>query len=180
MEIEGEQTLSLGRDLVWAALNDAEILKASIPGCERVTTVSGNAWEITLGLTRGSVHTRFRGRLVTTDVNAPEGGTLVFDGDGGAAGALRGTARITLETVSSHSTRLLYVAELHLGGRLARANVGEVERIAAAMLQRFLEVLGATPPVLGSPALQQRKRGTSSAVLSRLRRWLKRPPKQAE
>ncbi len=180
MELEGEYIVPADRELVWAALTDAQMLRACIPSCERVTAVGTNAWEITLSLARGSVHSRFRGRLMTTEVNAPQGGIFVFDGDGGAAGALRGTARLTLEATSAQDTRLIYAAELQLGGRLQRVDAAQVATVVAGIVQRLIDVLECSaPPLLAgmdTASVQTRLRlpRTSARVMSGLRRLFKR------
>ncbi len=180
MEIEGERTVPADRDLVWAALTDAQVLAACIPGCERVTAIGTNAWDIIANLTRGSVQSRFRGRLLTTEVNAPVEGIFVFDGGGGTAGALRGTARITLETLSPYDTRLVYAMELHLGGRLLSADVAQVTAVVAGFFQHLIDALGGTaapaPFLAGTAQVRTRSRllGAPTRVLSGMQRWFKR------
>lgn len=170
MEIEGERTLKVRADVLWAALTDAQVLKRCIPGCERVSLVGPNAWDVQLSVNRGSVNSQFRGRLMTTAVELARGGTFVFDGDGGAAGAVRGTARVTLEPVGEHDTRLAYRCELQLGGRLSRVEVAQIEAVSAQLMHELSLALGcesAPAPQAAAPAL-----ATPPNTLLAFKRWL--------
>ena len=183
MELAGELTVPLDSDWVWAALTDTQMLNACIPGCERVTAIGANAWDIVINVPRGSLQTRFRARLHLTDVQPPHRGTLALDGEGGALGALRGTAQVVLETPQEHETHLTYFAEVNLGGRLARTDPVQVQAVVAEMLKRFADLLACTPEAMAmvaatapttATAIGARQRKASKRVLTGLRRWLRR------
>src|SRR5205085_7307520 len=97
MELQGERLIPASVDATWAALNDPEVLKACIPGCESVTRTGDNEFESLVAVKIGPVSARFKGRVQMTNVNAPTSYTLAFDGQGGAAGFGKGSADVALE-----------------------------------------------------------------------------------
>ena len=143
MELKGERLLPADRDTAWAALTDVEVLKVCIPGCESITATEANTYEIALTAAIGPVKSRFKGRLAMTEIDAPNGYTLAFDGSGGAAGFARGTARVSLAQTAPRETRLTYVAEAQVGGKLAQVGSRLIDAAAGAMSEKFFEAFGA-------------------------------------
>ena len=84
MELTGEQILPLPRERVWAALNDPEILKASVPGCESFERVEDNQFQMVMAATVGPIKARFKGKMVLTDLRPPQSYSMTFEGSGGA------------------------------------------------------------------------------------------------
>src|SRR3546814_3405321 len=84
MELLGEQLISAGRQTVWNALNDPDVLARCVPGCEEITRLSENQLQVRLLVKMGPVRSRFAGTLTLEDINAPQSCSLVFEGTGAA------------------------------------------------------------------------------------------------
>ena len=135
--MKGERELPADRRTAWAALNDTEVLKNCVPGCETFSPVEGNQYEIALTAAIGPVRSRFKGKLEMTDIVAPESYTLKFDGSGGAAGFARGTARVSLAEITPTQTRLSYAVDAQVGGKLAQVGSRLIDAASAAMADQF-------------------------------------------
>src|SRR5215468_10188475 len=96
MEITGEQLIPLPQAEVWRALNDPEILKACIPGCESIERVSDNEYRVAMTAAVGPVKAKFSGKLLLSDLQPPSSYSLAFEGSGGAAGFGKGGAHVSL------------------------------------------------------------------------------------
>jgi carbon monoxide dehydrogenase subunit G len=119
MEVKGEYLIANNREAVWDALNDPEILKACIPGCESLEQISDTEFEAKVTASIGPVKAKFNTSLKLENVRAPESYTLVGSSKGGAAGFGRGSADVTLSE-SDGGTRLNYSADFKIGGKLAQ------------------------------------------------------------
>jgi len=97
MELTETHTLPVPQQQTWDALNDTQILRACIPGCESIDPDGENAYLVALSAAVGPVKARFKGRMQLTDIDAPNTYTIVFEGQGGAAGFAKGNARVNLE-----------------------------------------------------------------------------------
>ena len=133
----GERTLPADRRTAWAALNDVEVLKSCVPGCESITPLESNQYEIALTAAIGPVRSRFKGKLEMTDIVAPEGYTLKFDGSGGPAGFARGAAQVALTEAAPAQTRLAYTVDAQVGGKLAQVGSRLIDAASAAMADQF-------------------------------------------
>jgi carbon monoxide dehydrogenase subunit G/alkylhydroperoxidase family enzyme len=120
LELTGERTLPVSRDIAWHALNDTESLKSAVPGCESLTASGENAFDVAVNAAIGPVKARFKGRLELADVQAPESYSLRFDMQGGAAGFSRGDARVKLEAIDANTTRMTYAVNASIGGKIAQ------------------------------------------------------------
>src|SRR5258706_5993813 len=139
MELKGERLLPADRATAWAALNDIEILKLCIPGCESIAATAGGQYEIAVMAAIGPVKARFKGKMEMADVDAPNGYTLKFDGSGGQAGFARGEAKVALAVVDATSTMMTYVATAQIGGKLAQIGSRLVDAASAATADKFFE-----------------------------------------
>lgn len=119
MEITGEYQLASSREQVWAALNDPEMLKKCIPGCESLEQVSATELNAKVMAAIGPVKARFLTKLTLEDLNPPESYTLVGESKAGAAGFGRGSARVSLSE-NDAGTLLSYSADFKVGGKLAQ------------------------------------------------------------
>ena len=119
MDITGEIFIPLTRNVVWAALNDADILKASIQGCETLDWTSETTLEATVSAKIGPVKAKFRGNIELLNVRPLEGYTLTGQGKGGAAGFAKGSADVKLKDQDG-GTFLTYEAKAGVGGKLAQ------------------------------------------------------------
>ena len=137
MEMTGERMLPADRRTAWAALNDVEVLKSCVPGCESITPLEDNHYEIALTAAIGPVRSRFKGKLEMADVVAPESYTLKFDGSGGPAGFARGAAKVALTEAAPAQTKLAYTVDAQVGGKLAQVGSRLIDAASAAMAEQF-------------------------------------------
>ncbi|CAB3764483.1 CoxG family protein [Paraburkholderia humisilvae] len=137
MELTGEQILPLPRERVWAALNDPDILKASVPGCESFERVDDNQFQMVMAATVGPIKARFKGKMVLTDLQPPRSYSLTFEGSGGAAGFGKGGAHVDLVADSDGGTRLVYRSHAQVGGRLAQVGARLIDGVARKMAEEF-------------------------------------------
>ncbi len=152
MELKGERLLVADRATAWAALNDTEILKNCVPGCESITATGENQFEIAMTAAVGPVKARFKGKLALADIDAPNAYTMKFDATGGQAGFARGEARVTLAELSTQQTRLNYVANAQVGGKLAQVGSRLIDAAAGATADKFFEAFSAQLAARTAPA----------------------------
>lgn len=119
MDFTGEERIAAPRDAVWAALNDPEIMRGCIPGCQSIERLSPLEFEATIKVRFSLLSATFHGLLTLSNVDAPKSYTLSAEGKGGLAGFARGSADVVLEE-SGAETILHYRAKAELGGRLAQ------------------------------------------------------------
>ena len=161
MELSETHTLPVSQQRAWDALNDTEILRACIPGCESIDPDGENAYAVVLSASVGPVKARFKGRMLLTDIEAPNSYTIVFEGQGGAAGFGKGNTRVTLEPEGDAATKLSYTATAQVGGKLAQIGSrlvdGAARKIAGEFFKRFGAQVGgdadgSTAPDVGDAA----------------------------
>jgi len=141
MELSETHTLPVSQQRAWDALNNTEILRACIPGCESIDPDGENAYAVVLSASVGPVKARFKGRMLLTDIDAPNTYTIVFEGQGGAAGFGKGNTHVTLEPEGDTATKLTYTATAQVGGKLAQIGSrlvdGAARKIAGEFFKRF-------------------------------------------
>ncbi|MBN8507556.1 MAG: carbon monoxide dehydrogenase subunit G [Burkholderiales bacterium] len=147
MELQGERLISAPLDKTWAALNDPEVLKACITGCESLERTGDDSFGASLAVKVGPVSARFKGNLKLSNVVPPTSYTIHFDGQGGVAGFGKGSADVAL-TAEGAQTRLKYVAKAQVGGKLAQVGSRLVDAAAAKMADDFFSAFEArlAPP----------------------------------
>ena len=136
MDLRGTYLLPCSQYRAWEALNDPELLKASLKGCEKLEKTSDAEFSGTVAAKIGPVSARFSGKMVQTEIDAPRGCKMVFEGQGGVAGFAKGSAHVTLEPEGG-GTRLSYVADTQIGGKLAQMGARLVEGTAKSMADDF-------------------------------------------
>ena len=152
MEMSGEQHIPLPQQRVWEALNDPEILKACIPGCESIDRVSENEYKVAMTAAIGPVKAKFSGKLLLAEMNPPNSYLLAFEGSGGAAGFGKGSAQVTLAPESG-GTLLTYKATASVGGKLAQIGSRLIDGVAKKMADDFFIRFNKTvAPAAASPA----------------------------
>ncbi|MGZ8310314.1 MAG: CoxG family protein [Rhodoplanes sp.] len=136
----GEVQLPAARDAVWAKLNDPEVLRTCIPGCELLDKLSDTEFEAIAVTKIGPVKARWKGKVRLTDLDPPNSYRISGDGEGGIAGFARGGAAISLVDKDG-GTLLSYTAEAQIGGKIAqlgqRLVVGASKKIAAEFFTKF-------------------------------------------
>lgn len=138
MELHGSVTIAAPLDKVWDALNDPEILRQCIPGCEEVEQVAPDELHARVLLKMGPVRARFAGKVKITDVRPQQGYTLNFEGSGGSAGFARGNSVITLQTVGD-ATQLDYTAQASVAGKLGQIGGRLMDASARQLADKFFE-----------------------------------------
>lgn len=145
MDIAGEQLILLPQSKVWDALNDPQILKACIPGCESITQVADNQYAIMMTAAVGPVKAKFTGSLALSDIDPPSSYSLAFTGSGGAAGFGKGGARVALSR-EGNGTKLVYTATAQVGGKLAQVGSRLIDGVAKKMAEEFFARFKAALP----------------------------------
>jgi carbon monoxide dehydrogenase subunit G len=140
MTMTGEVQLSATREVVWAKLNDPDVLKVCIPGCEELIKNSDTEFQAVATTKIGPVKARFKGKVYLTDLNPPNGYKISGEGDGGVAGFAKGGATVAL-TEKDGGTLLTYNVEAHIGGKLAQLGQrlvnGAAKKIADDFFKNF-------------------------------------------
>lgn len=138
MEMSGEYRIPAPREEVWAALNDPEVLQKSIPGAESVNKISDDEFEAVAKAKVGPVSARFKGKVKLTDIDPPNGYTITGEGNGGAAGFAKGSAKVSL-TEADGGTLLAYTVNAQVGGKLAQIGQRFIDSTASRMSQEFFD-----------------------------------------
>ncbi|HVJ43565.1 MAG TPA: SRPBCC domain-containing protein [Dongiaceae bacterium] len=150
MDMTGEYLIAAPRDAVWAALNDPEILKSCIAGCEELVRSADNEFTARVTAKIGPVKAGFGGKVTLSDIDPPNGYTITGEGQGGAAGFAKGSAKVFLQSQNEgRSTRLQYTAAAQIGGKLAQIGSRLVEGSAKKMADEFFAAFAAR---VGAPA----------------------------
>jgi len=136
MDMTGSYEIPAPRDTVWAALNDVEVLKACIPGCEEITKHSDTELEATVSAKVGPVKAKFSGAVTLSEMDPPNGYTISGQGKGGAAGFAKGGAKVKLED-SNTGTKLSYDVNASVGGKLAQIGGRLIDSTAKKMADQF-------------------------------------------
>jgi carbon monoxide dehydrogenase subunit G len=153
MEMNGKQRLPVAQDVVWRALNDPEVLKACIPGCETVDRISDEEYVVTLVAAVGPVRAKFKGRMLLKDLDPPHSYRLAFEGQGGVAGFGKGEAHVSL-VPEGGATVMSYTAKAQVGGKLAQVGSRLIDAAASKISDQFFAAfnqrvapVGASEPV---------------------------------
>jgi len=142
MELQGERLIPSPLDITWAALNDPETLKSCIAGCESLVRTGDDAFAAVLALKIGPVSARFKGNLQMSNIRAPHGYTINFDGQGGVAGFGKGSADVAL-VAEGDQTRLKYSARATVGGKMAQVGSRLIDATAAKITEDFFKAFAA-------------------------------------
>jgi len=153
MTMSGEYQLAVPQETVWEKLNDAETLKACIPGCEQLDKTSPTEFEAVAVTKIGPVKARFKGKVTLSDLDPPNGYTISGQGDGGVAGFAKGGATVKLAPKDG-GTLLSYNVEAQIGGKLAQLGQrlinGVAKKMADDFFQKFAAAVSAPPPTPAS------------------------------
>ncbi len=139
MELEGNRTIAAERSTVWEKLNDAETLKACIPGCEELTGTPEEGFEAVVRQKIGPVRATFRGKVTLSDVVPGESYTITGEGSGGVAGFAKGSADVRLADAEGGGTELSYTVQAKVGGKIAQLGNRLIAGFARKMADQFFE-----------------------------------------
>lgn len=136
MDLRGEYRIPAPQEQVWNALNDPEVLRQSIPGCESLDKVEETVYRAVALVKVGPVKARFTGSIELSDLNPPHSYTITGQGKGGAAGFAKGEARVTLVS-DGRETILTYTVKANVGGKLAQIGQRLIDLTARKMADDF-------------------------------------------
>lgn len=143
MDITGEYLIKAPKDAVWAALNDPEMLKGAIAGCEELVK-DGDGFKATVVAKVGPVKAKFGGRVTLSDLDPPNSYTITGEGQGGAAGFAKGGAKVQLADDPAGGTLLTYTASAQIGGKLAQIGSRLIDGTAKKMAGDFFSAFAAS------------------------------------
>jgi len=150
MDMSGTQRIEAPRETVYAALNDTEMLKQCIPGCETIEKVSDNELKATVKLKIGPMKVSFAGKVTLSDLDPPNGYTITGEGSGGVAGHAKGSAKVALEP-DGEATNLTYTVKADIGGKIAQLGSrlidGTAKKLAGEFFSRLNKVVTGEAPV---------------------------------
>ncbi|MEY4908174.1 MAG: hypothetical protein RL260_1892 [Pseudomonadota bacterium] len=139
MELKGERLIPAPIEQTWAALNDPEVLKGCVIGCDTLERNGDDGFLAQMAVRIGPVSARFKGSLKLTDVNPPTSYTIHFEGQGGVAGHGKGSADVTLAPTDDGQTRLTYLARAQVGGKIAQIGSRLVDAAAGKIADEFFQ-----------------------------------------
>jgi carbon monoxide dehydrogenase subunit G len=156
MNMTGQQRIAEPRQRVWEALNDPQILRASIPGCRSLEKEADDRFTATVEVKVGPIGARFKGAVSLADLAPPNGYTLILQGNGGIAGSIKGSAKVSLSE-DAGGTLISYDVEAQVGGRMAQLGGPIIDatakQLAGKFFSRFGEIVGAAAkPAEPAPA----------------------------
>ena len=167
MDMTGEQHIPATREAVWRALNDPDILRCCIPGCQELTRHSDTEMSAVAVVKVGPISARFQGAVTLSELDPPNGYRIVGEGQGGVAGHARGGALVKLID-DGDGTLLTYVVSAQIGGKLAqlggRMIDASAKSMSAAFFRKFAEEIAS--PTAAAPSAVASPPSTSHAPLS--------------
>jgi uncharacterized protein len=138
MDMTGERRIPVPRQIVWDALNDPEVLKASIPGCESLEKLSDTQMKATASVKLGPISARFNGNVTLSDIIPPTSYQISGEGQGGVAGFAKGGAAVKLAD-EGEATLLNYEVHAQVGGKLAQLGARLIDASAKQMADAFFD-----------------------------------------
>jgi uncharacterized protein len=169
MQMQDRQRIPASKDKVWAALNDPEVLKKCIPGCQSLEMTSPTEMIATVVFKVGPVKATFGGRVTLSDLDPPNSYRIYGEGSGGVAGFAKGGATVNLEAESADVTILHYDVDAQIGGKLAQLGGRLIDstsrKLAGEFFASFGEVVGGTAD---APAEAGVEANAAKSWLSRL------------
>jgi carbon monoxide dehydrogenase subunit G len=160
MDMTGEYRLAAPRSKVWAALNDTEVLKQSIPGCDEIQKTSDTEMTAKVTAKVGPVSAHFGGKVTLSDIDPPNGYRISGEGSGGAAGFAKGGATVKLVD-DGGGTLLTYTVDAHVGGKLAQIGSRLIDATARKMAGDFFTRFAA---IVDAPQAEAAPQAAGAAV----------------
>ena len=138
MEMQGNRLLAITQQQAWDALNDPEVLKTCIAGCDKVERSGENQFTVGVAIKIGPVSAKFSGKIALADMAPPHSYTLSFEGQGGPAGFGKGSAKVQL-TPTAAGTDLSYSVQASVGGKIAQLGQRLIDGVAKSMAEDFFK-----------------------------------------
>ncbi|MET0285869.1 MAG: carbon monoxide dehydrogenase subunit G [Polyangiales bacterium] len=149
MQMTGQERIAASRQHVWEALDNPDMLKRSIPGCQSITREDDGRLRTIAEIKIGPIGARFNALVARTEVNAPNSFTMTIEGQGGTVGFVKSGAKVRLSDDASGGTLLSYDVDAEVGGRLAQLGGPMLDATAKTLAARFFKQLSAN---IGAPA----------------------------
>jgi uncharacterized protein len=165
MEMKGEQLIPAPQQVVWDALNDPEVLRACVPGCESIEKSGDNEYQVLMVARVGPVSAKFKGKLTLADINPPSSYSISFEGQGGAAGFAKGSAQVKLSSEGAH-TKLSYEVKANVGGKLAQIGSRLVDAAARKVADDFFRNFNQKAASVQHPGSEAHEEDHAAAVSS--------------
>lgn len=168
MDMQGSRQLAVTREQAWDALNDPEILKRCITGCEKFELTAENTYAIVVAIRIGPVSARFNGKVTLADIVVPESYALRFDAQGGAAGFGKGESQVLL-VPNEQGVELRYTVKSTVGGKLAQIGQRLIDGVAKSLAEEFFSRFEAelvkrfAPPVAPAAPAEEPQEAAHSA-----------------
>ncbi len=159
MEMTGERRIPAPRQTVWEALNNPDVLKASIPGCESLEKLADDQMKATASVKVGPISARFSGKVQLTEIDPPNGYRISGEGQGGAAGFAKGGANVGL-TDDGADTLLNYAVSAQVGGKLAQLGGRLIDASAKQMADLFFDRFSSQVQAMSPGAAEAAASGT--------------------
>jgi len=137
MDMNGSQTINAPTDAVWRGLNDPDILRQCIPGCEALEKTSDTDMTATVVLKVGPVKARFEGAVQLSNLNPPHSYTISGEGKGGMVGFAKGGADVSLAEQPDGTTVLTYSVKADVGGKIAQLGARLIDSTAKKLAEQF-------------------------------------------
>ena len=193
MDMQGSRQLAITQQQAWDALNNPEVLKTCIPGCDRVESTGENQYAIGMAVKIGPVSAKFTGKIALSDIKAPESYTISFEGQGGPAGFGKGSAKVLLAP-NAEGHLLSYTVHASVGGKVAQLGQRLIDGAAKSMAEDFFKrfdaemqrqypqayaekvtaAAPAAPPVAAPNAVPVWVWGAGAVVVAAVMFWLSR------
>ena len=138
MDMQGSRQLAVTQQQAWEALNDPEVLKVCIPGCDSIEATGENAYALVNAIKVGPVSAKFKGAIQLADIDAPNRYTINFEGNGGVAGFGKGSAKVVL-TPNEQGCELGYTVNASVGGKIAQVGQRLIDGVAKSMAESFFK-----------------------------------------
>ncbi|GGG26006.1 hypothetical protein GCM10010964_12400 [Caldovatus sediminis] len=139
MEMTGERRIPAPRQRVWEALNDPEVLRASIPGCESIEKTGDDSFSARVAVKIGPMSAKFTGKVRLENLDPPNAYTIVGEGQGGAMGFAKGGADVALREEGPAETVLTYAVKAQVGGKMAQLGARLIDSTARQMADQFFD-----------------------------------------
>ena len=138
MEMQGSRQLAINQQQTWDALNDPQVLKLCIPGCDKIEASGENQYSMAVSLKIGPLAAKFAGKIALSDINAPHSYTIAFEGQGGPAGFGKGNAKVQLHP-NPEGVALEYTVQASVGGKIAQVGQRLIDGVAKSMAEDFFK-----------------------------------------
>ncbi len=138
MDMQGNRQLAITQQQAWEALNDPAVLKACIPGCDKVEATGENQYAIGMALKIGPVSAKFSGKITLSEINPPTSYKINFEGQGGPAGFGKGDSAVTLSP-NADGCELAYTVHASVGGKIAQLGQRLIDGAAKMMAEDFFK-----------------------------------------